>query len=155
MFFKSKRYTLAAAATSALVLAGCTGETDPSQAGLFDNINNISSGEYDNQIAAGEAEAQRIVRDNQSKQSSIASLNRQENANSATTSRLKGQLASAQSELNSARAKVAGNAAKTAQLNGLQSQLSSIQKASASGGTNSVLSAELSGIRRSIRLLTK
>lgn len=155
MFVKFDRYKIVVVAASALLLAGCTGETDPSKAGLFDNINNISSGEYDSQIAATEAEAARIVRDNQSKQSSIAGLNSQKSANSATVNRLRAQIASAQYELNSARSKVSGDAAKTAQLNNLQGQLSSIQKASASGGTSSVLSAELSGIRRSIRLLTK
>lgn len=154
MSVNKSRLFLTLAAPAVFVLAGCTGETDPSKAGLFDNINNISSGEYDSQIARNEAEAARIVRANQAQQANINTLNRQKNANSATLNRLNGQLSQARAELSSARAKVAGDPAKTAQLNNLQGQLSSIQKASASGGNNAVLSSELAGIRKSIRLLS-
>jgi len=139
---------------SVLVLAGCTGETDPSKAGLFDNLNNINTGEYDNQIAQGRAEAARIIRDNKAREASIANLNNQQRANSATAGRLRSKIASVQSQLSSAKANAAGDPAKLARLNQLGGQLSSVQAASQNGGSQSALNAELDSIRRSIRLLS-
>jgi len=135
-------------------LAGCTGETDPAKAGLFDNINNLNTGEYERQIAQGKSEAARIIRDNNARQASINSLNNQKRANAATSSRLRSQIASVQSQLSAAKAKAAGDPAKLARLNQLGGQLASVRAASQQGGSQSALSAELSGIRKSIRALS-
>lgn len=139
---------------SAMTLAGCTGETDPAKAGLFDNINNLNTGEYDRQIAQGKSEAARIIRANNARQASINSLNNQQQANTATAGRLRSQIASVQSQLSAAKAKAAGDPAKLARLNQLGGQLASVRTASQNGGSQSVLSAELSSIRKSIRALS-
>lgn len=140
--------------TAALALAGCTGETDPAKAGLFDNLNNLNKGEYNRQLAQGRSEAARIIADNNARQSNIAGLQSQKRSNSATAGRLRSQISSVQSQLSAARAKAAGDPAKLARLNQLGGQLSSVRAASQSGGSQSVLSAELSSIRKSIRLLS-
>ena len=140
--------------TSGLLLGACTGETDPSKAGFFDNINNLNTGEYDRQIAAGEATAAGIARDNQRRQASVNSLNAQKSANSATANRLRGQISAARSDLSAARAKAGGDPAKLARLRQLEGQISSVQKASASGGSDAVLRRELSSIRSSIRAVS-
>lgn len=140
--------------TAALALAGCTGETDPAKAGLFDNLNNLNKGEYNRQLAQGRSEAARIIADNKAREANIAGLQSQKRSNSATAGRLRSQIASVQSQLSAAKAKAAGDPAKLARLNQLGGQLSSVRAASQSGGSQSVLSAELASIRKSIRLLS-
>ncbi|WP_456385739.1 hypothetical protein [Profundibacter sp.] len=139
---------------SAMTLAGCTGETDPAKAGLFDNINNLNKGEYNRQLAQGKSEAARIIRANNAQQTNINSLNNQKRSNAATAGQLRSQIASVQSQLSAAKAKAAGDPAKLARLNQLGGQLASVRAASQSGGSQSALSAELSSIRKSIRALS-
>jgi hypothetical protein len=140
--------------TSTLLLAACEGQTDPAKAGLFDNLNNLNRGEYNRQIAANEATAAQIVRDNQRSQASIGQLQSQKSANNATAGRLRGQISAARADLASARSRASGDPVKLARLSQLEKQISSVQQASTSGASEGVLSNELSSIRASIRAVS-
>jgi hypothetical protein len=149
----NRRIGVSAVLVSVLALAGCTGETDPAKAGLFDTIRNVETGEYDRQIAQGKSEAARIIADNRRQEASIANLSNQKRANTATSNRLRSQIASVQAQLSAAKAKVAGDPAKLARLNQLGRQLASVRAASQAGGSSSALSAEVASVKRAIRLL--
>lgn len=95
-----------------VVLAGCTGETDPSKANLFDNINNLSTGEYKKQIAENNA--------------NIADLR---SSNAAVSERINGMNA----EIASSRRKIAQAISRStssehrAQLQGLDNQYATLE----------------------------
>ncbi|GFE64084.1 hypothetical protein [Litoreibacter roseus] len=135
-------------------LAGCTGSTDPSEAGLFDNIRNINTGEYDRQIAQNEAEAARITRENQARQSSINSLNRQKASNASTISSLRREIAALQSQLSSLRADAGSDAGKLAQINQLENQLVEVRSDANNGASAGIVRAELGRIRSAVRALS-
>ncbi len=148
------RMKLATALVAIGGLAGCTGSTNPETATLFDNINNLNSGEYDRQISSNEAQAAAILRNNQAAEKRISGLQRQRAANSGAISRLKSQVASARQSAANARSRVSGNGAKTAQLNSLEAQLASVSSEINSGNADSrIASAELSRITRAIKAL--
>ena len=59
------------------MLAGCAGEINPAKASLFDNLRNISSGEYDRQISEQNAEVEKIIASNKASRKNISSLETQ------------------------------------------------------------------------------
>lgn len=123
-----KRLRFAAVLPVFAIFAGCTGSTNPETATLFDNIQNLNSGEYDRQIAANQAKAQEILANNQAAQSRISSLESQKRANSGAISSLKSQVSSTRSSASAARSKAAGDSAKLAQISALESQISSVER---------------------------
>lgn len=119
-----------------LSLAGCTGSTNPETATLFDNINNLNSGEYDRQIAANKAEANAILANNRAAERRISSLEAQRASNSRAISSLKGQVSSARSAASAARSAAAGDPAKLAQVRALDAQLASVSAEINSGAAD-------------------
>lgn len=141
------------AAAIPLVVAGCSGSTDPATATLFDNINNLQSGEYDRQIAAKDAEANAILRNNQASQARITQMQGQTQANSGAIASLRSQIASAQAQAAAARPKVAGDPAKAAQLRQLEGQITAVQADVNAGVDPGVAQAELRRVSAAIRAL--
>ncbi len=140
--------------TAAAGLAGCTGSTDPETAGLFDNIRNLQTGEYDRQIAAKDAQASAIIANNNAAQSRISGMQRQASANRSQISALRSQIASTRALASNARSKVAGDPVKTARLQQLEGQITAIQSDVNSGGDPAVSRAELNRVSAAIRALT-
>ena len=139
---------------AAVGLVGCSGATNPETATLFDNINNLNSGEYDRQIASNKAEADAILANNAASERRISGLRNQSAANSSQLASLRSQLASAREAAASARSRVAGDAAKTARLTQLEGQLSTVSAEVNSGAADpGVTSAELRRIRSAIASL--
>jgi hypothetical protein len=60
-----------------IMLAGCAGEINPAKASLFDNLKNISSGEYDRQISEQNEEVEKIIASNKAARKNISSLETQ------------------------------------------------------------------------------
>lgn len=147
-------WTFVAAGLAALTLvAGCNGSTDPATAGLFDNIQNFNSGEYQRQISAKDDEARAIIRNNRAAQSRISSLKTQQSVNSSEISSLKAQLAQVKAQSRQARAQLAGQPAKLARLNSYDHQLTLIRADVNSGANPSASRAELNRLSAAIRAL--
>lgn len=139
---------------AAVGLAGCTGSTNPETATLFDNINNLNSGEYDRQIAANKAQADAISANNAASERRIAGLRNQRAANNNQIASLRSQVASTRQAAASARSRVAGDAGKTARLSQLEAQLSAVSAEVNSGAADpGVASSELRRIRSAIAAL--
>lgn len=120
--------TLAAASLGLIAMAGCTGSTNPETAGLFDNIRNLNSGEYDRQIAQNRSQAEAILANNRAAEARIAQNERQRAANETQLAALRRQAANARAEANQARARVAGNPAQEQRINALITQISAIER---------------------------
>jgi uncharacterized coiled-coil protein SlyX len=138
---------------SGLGLVACTGSTDPTTANIFDNVRNLQSGEYDRQIAAKDAEAAAIIANNRASQSRISGLESQSASNSQTIAALRSQIASVRGQASAARAAVAGDPAKLAQLTQLENQINAVQSDVNSGADPSVARAELNRVSAAIRAL--
>lgn len=140
-----------------LGLAGCTGSTDPTTATVFDNIQNLSSGEYDRQIAAGEAQAAALVRQNQAREQELAALEQQRARNAGTITSLQREVAAVRGQAASTRAMLerdpAGNAARLAQLGRLEAQIDSVGSDAGAGVDPAVVRSELGRISSAIRAL--
>jgi hypothetical protein len=136
-------------------LIGCTGETDPAKAGLFDNLANLNSGEYNRQIAAKDAEANAIIANNRASEQRIASLERQSSANASQISSLRGQIANTRAQATAARSKIGSDPAKISQLNALESQLNGIQSDVNAGSVSSATRTELTRVSAAISALTR
>lgn len=149
------KFKFALFVTSLSTLVGCTGETDPAKAGLFDNIANLNSGEYNRQIAVKDAEANAIIANNKASEQRIAGLQRQSSANASQISSLRGQIASTRAQASAARAKVGSDPAKVSRLNALESQLSSIQSDVNAGSVSSATRTELTRVSAAISALTR
>lgn len=141
------------AAAIPLLLAGCSGSTDPATATLFDNIQNLQSGEYDRQIAAKDAEAAAIMRNNQASQARITRMEGQSRANSSAIASLRRQIAQARSEAAAVRPQVAGDPVKAARLKQLEGQITAVQADLDAGVDPSVAKAELGRVSAAIRAL--
>lgn len=141
-----------ALAAAGLTVAGCTGSTDPATATLFDNIANISSGEYENQLAAKEAEAASIVRANNARSAQISSLERQQSANSSQISALRRQIASVEADID--RARSSASPAEAAKLDALAVQVRAVEADANNGADPSVVRGELSRISAAVRALS-
>lgn len=139
---------------SAFALANCTGTTDPRDANIFDNVANLSSGEYDRQIEAKNREADAIIAANNATQGRIQNLEGQRAANAAAISSLRGEVASLRAQIAAARASAAGDPAKTAQLAALESQAVAVERDVSGGGDASIARAELGRIRSAVRALS-
>lgn len=137
-----------------LILANCTGSTNPAEAGLFDNIANLQSGEYDRQIAAKEAQAQAIINANNATEARIGNMENQRSNNAALIATLRGQVAELRAEIGNAKASQAGNAAVIAQLDSLDSQAVAVQRDVEAGGDAGIARAELNRIRSAVRALS-
>ena len=120
--------SIAIAAGMMLVLAGCMGSTNPETASLLDNIKNLSSGEYDRQIAANQAEAAAIKRNNTTAQSEIAGLETQKRANASAIASMRSQIARTRQSASAARAAAAGNQARLDQVSALDAQLAAVSE---------------------------
>lgn len=135
------------------LLPGCTGSTNPAEAGLFDNVSNLQSGEYDRQIAAKEAEAMAITQANAAIRADSTSKQASSTSNAALIVSLKEEIASLRAEAASMRGKVSGEPERIAQLDSLDGQISAVQADLNAGGDPSVLSAEMRRLRTAIRAL--
>lgn len=138
---------------SAIVLAACTGSTDPTTATLFDNIRNLQTGEYDRQIAAKDAEAAAIIANNRAAESRISGLQAQSAANSRAIASLRSQIAAVRAEASAARAAVAGDPAKLSRLSQLEGQINAVQSDVNAGADPAVAQAELRRVSAAIRAL--
>ncbi|WP_342070364.1 hypothetical protein [Yoonia algicola] len=146
--------TVALAPVAIMMLANCTGSTNPAEATLFDNIANLQSGEYDSQLAAKEAQAQAIINANNATEGRINQMESQRASNAAVIASLRGQVADLRAEIGAAKGKMSGNAAATAQLNSLDSQAIAVQRDVEAGGDAEIARAELSRIRSAVRALS-
>jgi len=140
-------------APALLVLAGCTGSTDPATATLFDNIHNLQTGEYDRQIAVKDAEAAAIISNNNAAQARINAKEGQVAANSSAIAALRGQIAAARSAAAAVRPRIADDPAKLARLTQLESQLSAVEGDIDAGADPAVARAEISRVSAAIRAL--
>ncbi|OYU17398.1 MAG: hypothetical protein CFE34_15905 [Rhodobacteraceae bacterium PARR1] len=149
----SNTHILAGLVIAAAALSGCTGTTNPAEAGLFDNIHNLNTGEYDRQIAAKEAEAAAITRSNTSMQAGINSMEAQTQANASAIASIRAELASLRSEASAARAKVGSDPVRLGKLDRLDGQIAAIQADASGGGDPSALRAEIARTRAAVRAL--
>lgn len=151
----SNTHLLAGLVIVVAALSGCTGTTNPAEAGLFDNIRNLNSGEYDRQIAAKEAEAAAITRSNASMQAGINAMETQTQVNASSIASLKAELASLRAEAAAARAKVGSDPVRAGKLDRLDGQIAAIEADIASGGNRAAQRAEIAAMRAAARALAK
>lgn len=144
---------LSAAFSAVLAVAACAGSTNPETAGLFDNVRNLSNGEYDRQIAAKDAEAAAIVRNNNASKARIGAMQQQASANANEIQQLRAQIAAVREQAAGVRGQIAGDANKIARLNQLEGQVTAIQADVNAGATPAVARAELQRVSAAIRAL--
>ncbi len=148
-----KRIIFPVVATGFL-LSGCvTGDTNPATAGLFDNINNLRSGEYDRQIRAKDAEAAAITAANNRSQSNVAALRSERASNAALISSLRAEIAGVRQEISRVRARVRSDPSKVSRLSQFERQLGGVEADVNRGNVSQATSRELSTIRSSVRAL--
>lgn len=143
---------LAACLAASSLLAGCSGSTDPATAHLFDNVQNLNSGEYDRQIAAKESEAAAIARSNRTMEANVTAMQGQARQNDATIAALRAEIAAARVDASAMRLRVSGDPAKAERLSQLEGQIVAVEADSATGDAT-VLRGELARIRSAIRAL--
>lgn len=149
-----RHMTLAAASLGLVAMAGCTGSTNPETAGLFDNIRNLNSGEYDRQIAQNRSQAEAILANNRAAEARIGQMERQRAANETQLAALRRQAANARAQANQARARVAGNPEQEQRVNALITQISAIEQDIAAGTVEPAsASRELNQISALIRTI--
>ncbi len=139
---------------SLIAVAGCTGSTDPTTATLFDNINNLNSGEYDRQIAQNKAQADAILAQNKAAEQRNAQLAAQRDANQSEINALRKQIADVKAQGAKARAASASDPVKLQQVQALDKQLSAVERDVSSGASASVVRSELSRIKSAYRALS-
>lgn len=148
----------ASVAVAGVGFSGCTGSIDPATAGLFDNVANFSSGEYDRQIAAGQAEARTAAAQNAQAQQQIAALEAERSQNVRTIASLNSEIAIVRREANATRAGLAAdpaaNAARLQRLDALEAQIDGVQADANAGVSSDVVRRELGQIRSAIRALS-
>ena len=149
-----KMFKIMAVGVCGLALTGCTGSTDPAEAGLFDNIKNLSTGEYDRQIAEKDAQAAAIIANNNASQARINQKRSQSAANSGEIQALRNQLNKVQAQASAARAQVASDPVKLQKLNALDGQLRGIRSDVNSGAVSSATRSELNRVSAAISALT-
>ncbi len=149
-----RHMTFAAASLGLVAMAGCTGSTNPETAGLFDNIRNLNSGEYDRQIAQNRSQAEAILANNRAAEARIGQMERQRAANETQLAALRRQAANARAQANQARARVAGNPEQEQRVNALITQISAIEQDIAAGTVEPAsASRELNQISALIRTI--
>ncbi|MEL6508274.1 MAG: hypothetical protein AAFQ32_00655 [Pseudomonadota bacterium] len=135
-------------------LMGCTGSTDPETASLFDNINNLQSGEYDRQIAQNEADAAAILANNRAAEQRIAGLESQRGVNARTIGELKSRVASARNSAAQARANAGGDTVKLQRISALEGQITAVEAEINAGSADPrSASSELSRIRSALNAI--
>lgn len=140
--------------TAVLGLAACTGSTDPTTASLFDNINNLQTGEYDRQIAKNQSDAAAILANNRAAEQRISGLKSQRAANARQISSLRSAVAGARSDAAKARASASGNAVKLQKVSALESQINSVEREVSSGTADvGIASSELRRIRAALKAI--
>ena len=140
---------------SVLVLANCTGETDPAKTNIFENIQATRPGGiFDQQIAARNAEAEALRMNNRNTQSRINTLDRQSRTNAATIADLRSEVASLRAEIASARSRLAAGSSQAEQLASLDRQALAVQRDVEAGGDVRVARRELSQIRSTVRQIS-
>ncbi len=154
MTYDLTRFSKPIAFAVLVTVAACTGSTDPATATLFDNINNLNSGEYDRQIASNKAQANAIIAQNQAAEQRNAQLAAQKNANQQQINALRSQIAEVKAQGAKARAASASDPAKLAQVNALDKQLGALESDVASGTDPSVARSELNRIKAAYRALS-
>jgi chromosome segregation ATPase len=137
-------------AVVAFLVAGCTGSTNPADAGLFDNIRNLETGEYDRQIAAKEAEAAAITRANANIAADNSAKQAQTVSNSALIADLKAEIRALRMELSAIRSRASADPAK---LDRIEGQIAAVEADLAGGGDPSALSAEVRRLKLAVRAL--
>ncbi|WP_298849007.1 hypothetical protein [uncultured Ruegeria sp.] len=148
------RFSKPAMLVSLIAVAGCTGSTDPTTATLFDNINNLNSGEYDRQIAQNKAQADAILAQNKAAEQRNAQLAAQRDANQSEINALRKQIADVKAQGAKARAASASDPVKLQQVQALDKQLSAVERDVSSGASASVVRSELSRIKSAYRALS-
>jgi chromosome segregation ATPase len=134
-----------------LGLGACNGSTDPATAGLFDNVRNLNSGEYDRQIASNRSQAAAILANNQAAEARIRQMDAQRGANAQQIASLRAQVAGARSDAAAARARVGGDSARLQRISALERQTTSVEREVSAGTADpSVASGELRRIRAAL-----
>lgn len=131
---------------SAILLGACTGSTDPRTATFFDNLGNLSSGEYDRQIAGKQAEAAGLRQENAARRQQVAALEQQRARNASTISQTRRDLASAKA--------AADDPAERAELEQLTLQLDRAEAAERRGADPAATRSELERIQDAIRAIS-
>lgn len=134
-------------AASAILLPACTGSTDPTTATFFDNLGNLSSGEYDRQISDKQATAAGLQQENAERQQQVAALEQQRARNASAISGTRRDLASA-------KAAAAADPAQMAQLDRLTVQLDSAEAAERRGADPAATRSEVKRIQDAIRAIS-
>ena len=149
-----RHMTFAVVSLGLVALAGCTGSTNPETAGLFDNMRNLSSGEYDRQIAQNRSQAEAILANNRAAEARIGQMERQRAANESQLASLRRQAANTRAQANQARARVAGNPEQEQRVSALITQISAIEQEIAAGTVEPTSAArELNQISALIRTI--
>jgi septal ring factor EnvC (AmiA/AmiB activator) len=133
--------------TATILLSACTGSTDPKTATFFDNLGNLSSGEYDRQIADKQAEAAGLQQESAARQQQVAALEQQRARNASAIS-------GARRDLASAKAAAANDPGQLAQLDQLTVQLNSAEAAERRGADPAATRSELKRIQDAIRAIS-
>ena len=132
-------------------LTACTGSTNPETAGLFDNIRNLSSGEYDRQIASNRSQAAAILANNRAAEARISQLESQRGANAQQIASLRAQVAAARGDAAAARARAGGDSARLQRVTALERQITSVEREISAGNADpGVSSGELRRIRAAL-----
>lgn len=132
-------------AGSAILLSGCTGSTDPTTATFFDNLGNLSSGEYDRQIADKQTEAAGLEQEKARRQQQVAALEGQRARNASAISGARRDLAAA---------RAAADPAQQVQLDQLALQLDSAEAAERRGADPAATRSEVKRIQEAIRAIS-
>lgn len=135
-------------------LAGCTGSTDPYEAGLLDNIRNLGTGEYGRQVQDLDRQTASAAAEIESNQAALDAERQAQSANAAELSRLRQQIASVQSDIDKALAKISAEDTRRPELVKLKGNAAQIHQAVASGSPPSNASAQIDSIRASLRALS-
>ena len=136
-----------------IVLASCSGSTDPTNANVFDNMQNLQSGEYDRQIAVKDQEVAAIVANNQASEVRISGLSARSDANARQIAALRAKISAVRGEAAAARAKFSDDPAKLTILSNLENQITAVQADVDQGSDAAVAQAELARVSAAIRAL--
>lgn len=135
-------------------LGACTGSTDPTEAGFFDNIRNVNDGTYDRQVASLEQQAAQIEADNRATAAQNQALARQQAANAAEIAALQSEIADLEAIIGQTRAQVASSPQQLVRLDAISDQLQSVKLSADRGTDPSVLRSELANIRAAVRAIS-
>jgi hypothetical protein len=136
-----------------IFVAGCSGNTNPAEANLFENIYNLNNGVYDGQIASKEAQAAAIVNKNAATKKNIAAQQTQTGANAALIAALSEEIRKLQAQASSLRSGAANDPAKLKKISIIDMQISEVSSDLNGGGNPAVLRNEVAQIKAAISAL--